>query len=197
MTSPALDAWQSRRSRHLDNLVTAHAALSGPGRGRRWRTESVNWSLTLRLAGEFQGFARDLHDNCIDALMPITANQAVNDIVRNNFTKKRQLDVGNAYSKNLYEDFFRLGVALWDALDQRYPAEKSMWAKTVDDLNSARNAVAHSDEAKLAAVKARGFNPGAITSFRKTRKSLNGLAVAMDDVLADYIATVLNTTRPW
>jgi hypothetical protein len=62
MTSVALNAWRSTRAGRLDRLRSAHTAIGGSGRGRRWVTEELNHALVLRLAAEFQGFARDLHE---------------------------------------------------------------------------------------------------------------------------------------
>jgi hypothetical protein len=54
--------WRKERSERLDELLHAHQSVGGPSRGRRWRTATLNEALLLRLAAEFQGFARDLHD---------------------------------------------------------------------------------------------------------------------------------------
>lgn len=196
--SPALAGWSSRRSVHLDNLVQAHGAVSGRGRGRRWSTESTNWSLTLRLAAEFQGFVRDLHENTVDALIPTVSNPTIGDLIRNNFLARRYLDGGNASFGNIQQDFFRLGFSLGDLLEQRFgAAQKKDWTVSLDLLNKARNAVAHSDDEKFAEVKRLGFNPGTITAFKSARKRLNGLAIGMDDVIADNVATTLGSARPW
>ena len=64
--SMALASWRSDRQQRLDELLAAHQTVGGAGPGRRWRTRELNWALTLRLAGEFQGFARHLHDLAVD-----------------------------------------------------------------------------------------------------------------------------------
>lgn len=58
MSSAALTSWRTDRAARLDRLVAAHAAVGGAGPGRRWVTEELNHALILRLASEFQGFAR-------------------------------------------------------------------------------------------------------------------------------------------
>ena len=40
--------------------INGSAAAPLAAAGRRWQTEQLNWALILRLAAEFQGFARDL-----------------------------------------------------------------------------------------------------------------------------------------
>jgi hypothetical protein len=69
VASKALALWRTERTRHLDELLGAHRLVGGTGRGRRWRTSALNEALVLRLAAEFQGFARDLH-----GAMPLTVS---------------------------------------------------------------------------------------------------------------------------
>jgi hypothetical protein len=54
--------WASARTDRIKRLRAAHQTLGGTGPGRRWVTDELNHALILRLASEFQGFARDLHD---------------------------------------------------------------------------------------------------------------------------------------
>jgi hypothetical protein len=60
VTSAALRNWKTDRAAHLDRLLAARRALRGMN--RRWVTDELNHSLILRMASEFQGFARELHD---------------------------------------------------------------------------------------------------------------------------------------
>jgi hypothetical protein len=62
MTSIALQYWRNRRLDYLDDLLVAHRLVRGTAIGRRRRMPAVNAALVLRLAAEFQGFARDLHE---------------------------------------------------------------------------------------------------------------------------------------
>jgi len=66
MASRALTTWRKERRERLDELLHAHQSVGGPSRGRRWRTATLNEALLLRLAAEFQGFARDLHEQTCD-----------------------------------------------------------------------------------------------------------------------------------
>src|SRR4051812_45133642 len=98
MPSPALIDWQLGRSRVLDELLDAHQAVGGPGPGRRWTTEQINWALIVRLAAEFQGFCRDLHDLGVDTFCAWAAptNNRLQGILRVHVTRDRYLDRGNA-----------------------------------------------------------------------------------------------------
>lgn len=67
MASVALATWRTARSSRLDQLFAVHDRIdprSGPG--RRVGTEQLNLALMVALAGEWQGFARDLHDEAVD-----------------------------------------------------------------------------------------------------------------------------------
>jgi hypothetical protein len=57
VTSAGLIQWKNDRATRLDRLVSAHKTLRGMN--RRWVTDELNHSLILRLASEFQGFARE------------------------------------------------------------------------------------------------------------------------------------------
>jgi hypothetical protein len=49
--------------------MDAHVAVGGAAAGRRWATQELNHAILLRLASEFQGFCRDLHDEAVLALV--------------------------------------------------------------------------------------------------------------------------------
>lgn len=70
MPSRALAEWRGRRSDELDELLAAHAAVGGTGRGRRYATEQVNRAYALAVAAQFQGFCRDLHSEAVRSSWP-------------------------------------------------------------------------------------------------------------------------------
>jgi hypothetical protein len=63
MTSKALTNWQTDRAIRLDRLEVAHGAVGG-----RLLAGGLSRALVLQLTAEFQGFARDLHDEASRAL---------------------------------------------------------------------------------------------------------------------------------
>ena len=73
MPSAALSDWKSHRATRLDRLLAAHRTVRVANSGRRWITEELNHSLILRLAAEFQGFARQLHDETSEVLVAALA----------------------------------------------------------------------------------------------------------------------------
>lgn len=67
-------------------------------------------------------------------------------------------------------DFAILGMTFWPDVTSAYQTRGPAWNQTLGDLNEVRNVVAHSDRAKLAAVRNR--NPLTLATFRKWRRSL-------------------------
>ena len=66
MPSYALNIWKNSRATKLDYMENLHRQIGGTGRGRRFTTEQINHLYAVVLSGEFQGFCRDLHDECSD-----------------------------------------------------------------------------------------------------------------------------------
>jgi hypothetical protein len=138
--SAAHGEWQGARSRRLDRLLDAHKAAEGAGApGRRWRTEQINWSLALLLAAEFQGYARDLHNEAGNsfAILAAQGNPTLETILKTRMTQNRQLDRGNANPGNLGTDFKILGLDLWGDLKTQWPGLAPKWSVNLAELNQA------------------------------------------------------------
>lgn len=176
--------------------MSAHTAIAGPAPGRKWRTEQINWSLNLRLAAEFQGFCRELHDVVGDQLLGGIPNSTLAAVMRVYFNENRQLDRGNAQPNSLSSDFARFGIDLWPRLTARY-ARTRRWKKSLDLLNQGRNAIAHSNDARIIAIADDGYNLNSVADFRACRSKINQLAIAMDNVLAAHIGATLQVAEPW
>ena len=69
MPSQSLIRWESAQARDLDEFESAHQALGGTGRGRRYATRQVNQAYTVLLTSQFQAFCRDLHSESVDYLV--------------------------------------------------------------------------------------------------------------------------------
>lgn len=197
MASAALVSWQEERSTHLDDLLEAHKRLGGPAPGRRWRTEALNDALILRLAAEFQGFVRDLHDQASDVFASWIAPSSprTQSVVRKNLVGGRELERGNARHESIGADFGRFGFEIWPELhdlDRRTVEHRESLAM----LNLARNGLAHSDEAKLAVLRDKG-HWRVLDTFRRWRRDLDLLATNLDAVTADQLARLFDRPRPW
>ena len=196
MVSLALERWRAERARQLDDLFAAHVALGGARSGRRWRTTELNRALVLGLASHFQGFAKEFHELTafVFARLAQPTDPRVAAIVASGLQVGRVLDRRNATEESLGTDFSRFGLDLWSAMerrDRRVPARRGRlrW------FNRARNAVAHDDREKLAAVEAAGY-PITLRTVRRWRSTLDAMTGTMDGVVVEHLADMFGT-RPW
>ncbi|MGH2879999.1 MAG: hypothetical protein ACRDK4_10395 [Solirubrobacteraceae bacterium] len=197
MSSTALKSWREERREHLDDLLDAHKLVGGPAPGRRWRTTAINDALILRLAAEFQGFARDLHDQTSDIFASWLApsSPTAQRVVRNRLVEGRELERGNAHPGSIGRDFGRFGFEVWRELHNR-DERTTNHNESLALLNDARNGLAHSDEAKLAALRDKG-HPPVLSTFRKWRRDLDILAANLDAEMSDQLARLFDRRRPW
>ena len=197
--SVALVEWNSRRAQRVQDLLGAHERVGGVGVGRRWRTEQLNWALVLRVAAEFQGYCRDLHDLAAEeiAVQAGQLNGQLQAVVRSMLTEGRRLDGGNANAGNLGSDFGRLGLSLWPEIKRHSERRAAIWNARLDALNDARNAVAHDDTAKLAELAIKGYPLSRLATIRRFYSGVSGLALITDRVVADYLRKLLGGASPW
>lgn len=200
MPSLALMDWRGKRQVRLDELLAAHKKIDPkPGPGRRVGTEQLNLALMVALAGEWQGFARDLHNEAVDLFVD-DVEQAGSPVgaarLRQLMTLKRRLDSGNADESALSDDFGRLGIiTLSQELDQFHARTKGRREK-LRLLMTARNGFAHGDRRRLDELRAAGvaLNLATVASWRS---ALDGLATTLDAYVASYLAALFGRERPW
>jgi hypothetical protein len=197
MASRALTTWRNTRSERLDELLHAHQSVGGPSRGRRWRTSTLNEALLLRLAAEFQGFARDLHEQTCDtfAAWITPSDPTVQQVVRKQLANGRQLERGNANPVSIGSDFGRFGFDVWPTLRKRDPLTERH-QRTLRLLNDARNGIAHADEAKLLRLRAEGF-PLVLGTYRRWRRDLDDLTANLDGEIAAQLGRLFQRQSPW
>ena len=181
MSSSALASWQTTRRARIDNLVELHGLAHGLA--AHSHAEQVLWALVLRLAAEFQGFARDLHD---EAVREIVRRVGVDDpgvemLLSQSMTTGRSLERANASPATLALDFGRLGITFWLELGERFRSSED-WRTSLDALNTCRNAVAHERRSALADLARRGWVVD-LPNVRRWRNSLDELASAMDHIV--------------
>ncbi|WP_142928057.1 hypothetical protein [Mycobacterium marinum] len=196
MPSDALIRWQDERSAVLDSLEAIHEQVTGKRRGRQTATEHLNLALFVRLAAEFQGYCRDLHDDAAIVIADSLADEyaARIPVLLSALVRGRKLDVGNAGPGNIGNDFANLGMSLWPDVCERYRAWGPKWNQVLERLNKVRNAIAHSDAAALDEVKR--LQPLTLATFRRWRGSLNTAASGFDKVVAAYLS-YLTGAAPW
>lgn len=94
MPSNSLLHWRQSQRSKLNEIMDAHRAVGGTGRGRRYATEQVNHAYAVLLSSQFQGFCRDLHSECVQHIVQ-RVPAPLQNVVRGEFVRDRKLDRGN------------------------------------------------------------------------------------------------------
>lgn len=191
LSSTSLKGWLAARSRELDEIEQAHAAVGGRRPGRRWATRQLNHAYALILSAQFQGFARDLHSESVDYLVASVEPDTLGRVLHTEFLFARALDRGNPNPGNIGADFNRLGLEFWELVtrdDTRNPARKSK----LEHLCKWRNAIAH-QRIESARLVPNGLQLGALKDWRR---ACDGLARSFDAVMKSHIQNVLGSS-PW
>jgi hypothetical protein len=142
------------------------------------------------LAAEFQGFTRDLHDAAAEtfAREAASGNAKLEQILRGTLVESRRIDRGNADKSGLADDFARFGIAIWPRLERQH-RQNAQRARHLENLNKARNAIAHDDQEKFAELRTAGYALD-LHNVRQWRQALHQLAVGMDTVVADHLTAL-------
>jgi hypothetical protein len=154
--------------------------------------------LAVKLASEFQGFARDLHDEAVDFLVAsaTTGSQALDSILTIAMTADRALGRNNAGDDTLAKDFSRVGLIFWPAINAQNPQQGPTLRTHLKKLIEMRNAIAHDNEAQILTLESNGYALQR-TVTRQWHTSLDTLTVTMDDVVASYLGALMGVPRPW
>lgn len=200
MPSEALREWRTTRRKRLEELIGVHALIDPKrGPGRRAGTQQFNLAFIVVLAAEWQGFARALHDEARDSFAAVVEESGSRhgaERLRFLLTADRKLDRGNANQASIANDFRRLGILdLWDTVDATDPHGKSRRIK-LELLMTARNAIAHADEAGLQALRAKGV-PLNLAEAKIWMRALDGLAVSLDRLVAEFLGGLFGRGEPW
>jgi hypothetical protein len=195
VASKSLREWQTDAWAAFDEIEHAHRAVGGTKPGRRFLTQQLNYAYTALLAARFQGFARSLHTQTVNAVALGAHNATYRLLLQRSLTRRRALERHNAHPNSIAEDFARLGLDIWTLADQERSdneaRRRKLWA-----LITWRNAIAHDDiDGKL---EKGALEPTTISlgTCRSWRSALNVLATSLDKVAADQCQT-LGLPRPW
>lgn len=189
----ALQNWSVGRAAALDEIENAHRSVGGAGPGRRYLTQHINQAYAMLLSSQFQGFCRDLHDECAAYLVTPVASVLLLAIYRSNLLFGRKLDTGNPNPSNIGSDFNRFGIAFWPAVDAdsvRNPQRRL----ALEVLNRWRNAIAHN---VFAPDMFKGKRPSLhLSEVQDWRKACDGLARSFDNGLRGHLHAVTGAA-PW
>ena len=195
MTSPALEAWRSSRLPRLDRLLAAHPNSAGSSTDP---AVSDEWSqaLVLRLASEFQGFCRDLHDDAVQAIVTAVTPPVspLRVMLLEGLTVGRGLDRFSADPRTIKDDFRRLGLDLWVLVGTGRAESTSVWREGLRLLHRARSGVVHDDAEAIEAVRGEGW-PIQLDTVWRWRNLLDEMATAMDHGLGEDIAEQIRRSR--
>lgn len=163
-----------------------------------WQERHADEMLIVRLATEFQGYARDLHDEAI-AFLAITAtsgNQSLASVLRVGMAGDRALNKGNANKDALAKDFARIGMIFWPALEVQARQFVPQWKADLGQITEMRNAIVHGNRAQLLKLQRGGltFNRSLV---QRWQGSIDQLAATMDDVVGSYLGALLGVPQPW
>lgn len=192
MHSRSLRTWQVDGRRALDEIESAHRAVRGTGRDRRFAAQQINQAYVLLLSSWFQAFCRDLHTECIEHLVRNLQPSAVQGFVRRRFMEGRKLDTGNPNAGNIGSDFDRFGIKFWPVLGVRSRHTEPRRLR-LTAMNRWRNAVAHQDFTSSDLGTRRHLR---LTEIRLWRTACNTLAVDFERAMHDYLKDVTGTD-PW
>lgn len=158
-----------------------------------WGADELSHAVLLRLAAEFQGFCRDLHNECIEvfvAALGLTDRRLELILATQNMRSGRRLDSGNANRDTIAQDFSRFGLRVWPELEKSFPEVAPEWNSVLRLLNTARNGLAHDVDDKLDQLRREGHALTMSTAL-EWRLSLDGLANGMDTVCGAHLRALL------
>lgn len=187
--SDALLEWRTKRMAALQSLDDIHGRVTEKKPGRQWNTEHFNLSMFVSLAAQFQGFCRDLHDEAAICLIEGAPDCGpLAPIFLDALIRRRNLDVGNAGPGNIGGDFAVFHMQFWPEVKAAYPTKGPRWNRTLEELNTLRNGVAHSDFEKLRRVRER--SPLTLSTWRSWRRTLDGAASGFDRVVGAHLKSL-------
>jgi len=192
MPSIALRRWKNERSQKLREIKASHAAIGGSARGRRFATLQINQAFAVMLSSQFQGFCRDLHDEClvhfVAALTPVTLQTAIQKLME----QGRKLDSGNPNRDNLINDYRRFGLDFWSEVESR-DRRIQIWQGRLKMLTDWRNAIVHQD---FDPQRLHGVKTLTLQHVKQWQNACHGLARTFDVVMHDFLKNVTGVT-PW
>jgi hypothetical protein len=193
MPSQSLTLWFADRAATLDEMENAHRFVRGTGQAVRTTTQQINQAYAVLLSAQFQGFCRDFHSECAEALVaPITALD-LQRMLWSSLVFGRKLDRGNPNVGNIGSDFGRFGLPFWPLVDARQ-ANNPARRVSLDELNEWRNAIAHQDFA-ISMLRS-GVPILTLAQVRGWRKCCDVLARSFDEVVKQHVQR-LTGTAPW
>jgi hypothetical protein len=195
--------WLTARQAKIDELRRAHAVVgnvgpgSGAGRPPKRGTQQLNEALVLRIVTEFQGFIRDLLDlGTLRIVRGAGALPRYQTQLISAASHDRAINRGNPNMDSIRRDVERLGITQLGAELGKHNMKHSADVATLRELVELRNALAHSDDDRLARLARQGIRPS-IGYVEASTRCLRRHARAFDKVLWNYLLSLFPGTDPW
>lgn len=179
----------------LDELERIQADMRDAAPGRRWGAEQLNRSLFVALIAQFQTYCRDLDDQAIEVHAAHGKGEP-RELMKWLMSQGRRLDTQTPRTSVLAHDFTRLGFNMVDELQAAGTTPESAM-RLLDGAVDFRNAIVHGNETQVARIAAAGQIKATMTSYRRYRRAITGLASTMDRVTATTLAGLLEIPSPW
>jgi hypothetical protein len=144
------------------------------------------------LSAEFQGFCRDLHNECAEKLVESIKPVSLQAVLRSQCRYGRKLDTGNSNPGNLGADFNSYEFEFWPALLAVDPGNAAK-RNRLHILSVWRNAIAHHDYDPAALG---GTTSLTLPQVRNWRTDCEALALAFDGVVRNHLQTTTGVS-PW
>ena len=192
MPSDALLAWQTDRMPRLQKVEDDCIHLEALHPADAGRVQEFIRSYAVLLFAEFQGFCRDLHDECAEKFVDSVNPAPLRDVLRSQCVFRRKLDTSNPNPDSLREDFARYGFDFWVdvlAADPAHAARKNR----LTTLNTWRNAIAHHD---FDPAELGGTTTLTIPHVRYWRTDCDVFAIVFDVVVRNHIQATTGVL-PW
>ena len=121
MPSDALLAWQTDRMPRLQKVEDDCIHLEALHPADAGRVQEFIRSYAVLLFAEFQGFCRDLHDECAEKFVDSVNPAPLRDVLRSQCVFRTKLDTSNPNPDSLREAFTRYGFDFGSMCWQRIP----------------------------------------------------------------------------
>jgi len=191
MPSAALNKWSTFRADVLNDFESARRAVGGSHADPRRAAQQMNQAYAISLSAQFQGFCRDLHDECIAAFLPPKLSVAWSSALGTAASAGRELDKGNPSRESLKRDFKRFGLSFVERVIALNTEQQSRF-RSVDKLILWRNAIAHQDFSKPDLGRGTLW----LRWVRLWRRDCSRLAESFDAVMEEHLL-LLTGRRPW
>jgi hypothetical protein len=187
MPSASLQQWRNDRMPRLAAVAGQCAACLALVPPQPDLVEESLRGYALLLSAHFQGFCRELHAECAQAVVS-RVRPTLQALILAQFTAHRKLAHGNPNLQNLRKDFGRFGFVL--DLGAADPVNLARLAH-LGELNRWRNVAAHHGAVPTV------LPPLSLPLLEAWRSSYDGLATSLDAVLYNNQTRRILRRAPW